>query len=98
MTILELKHDDNYKQYSATVRLSYDELRDLSHGMYHLYKDERNRLNVSYHETHKEIALVFDLVKNGHLDNWSIDMLNELQKAIDKSRELLKNSSGKEAD
>ncbi len=98
MTILELEHKTDQKIFSATVRLNYDEIRDLSHGMYHLCEDERNKMNTSYHETHKEIALLFDLVKNGHLDSWSISMLNDLQKAIDKSRELLKNSSGKEAD
>lgn len=98
MTILELEHDNKYKQYSAVVKLSYDEVRDFSHGMYQLCKDERNKGNISYHETHKEIALLFDLVKNGHLDSWSISMLNDLQKAIDDSKELLENSSGVEAD
>jgi hypothetical protein len=98
MTILELTHDNKYKQYNAVVKLSYDEIRDLSHGMYQLCKDERNKLNVSYHETHKEIALLFDLVKNGHLDSWSVSMLNDLQKAIDEYRERIKNSSGVEAE
>lgn len=98
MTILELEHDNKYKQYSAVVKLSYDEIRDLSHSMYQLCKDERNKMNVSYHETHKEIALLFDLVKNGHLDSWSISMLNDLQKAIDDSRAALENSSGVEAE
>ena len=47
MTILELTHDNKYKQYNAVVKLSYDEIRDLSHGMYQLCKDERNKLNIS---------------------------------------------------
>lgn len=98
MTILELIHDNKYKQYNAVVRLSYDEIRDLSHGMYHLCEDEKNKMRTSYHEIHKEIALLFDLVKNGHLDSWSISMLNDLQKAIDESREASEKSSGVEAE
>ena len=85
MTIIEIERKPDHKIFTATVKLNYDELRDLDHGMYQLCKDEKNKKNTSYHETHKEIALLFDVVKHGHLDSCSIDMLNDLQKAIDES-------------
>lgn len=86
MTIIEIERKPEYKTFNAIVKLNYDEIRDLDHGMYQLCKNEENKKNTSYHETHKEIALLFDLVKNGHLDDWSIAMLNDLQEVIKESR------------
>lgn len=82
MTLIELEHDSKYKQYSATVKLSYEEIASLYQGIYRLCKDEENKTKTAYHETHKEIALLFELIKHGHLDGWSISKLNNLQQAI----------------
>lgn len=87
MTIIEIEHNSKTKTFSATIKLNYDKIRDLSHGMYYLCKDEKNNDNVSYQETHKEIALLFDLVKHGRLDKCSVEMLEKLQNAIETARE-----------
>ena len=87
MTIIEIEHKRDTKTFSATIKLNYDEIRDLSHGMYELCKDDKNKHNISYHETHKEIALLFDLVKHGRLDKCSVEMLDHLQNAIEIARE-----------
>lgn len=87
MTIIEIEHNNKTKTFSATIKLNYDEIRDLSHGMYYLCEDDKSKYNVSYQETHKEIALLFDLVKNGRLDERSVEMLKRLQDAIEIAKE-----------
>lgn len=87
MTILEMNRDSDRNIFNATIKLNYDEIRDISHALYHLCEDEKNKKRTSYHEIHRDIAWLFDLVKNGCLDRCSVDMLNDLQNAIKESKE-----------
>lgn len=87
MTIREINRDSDREIFNATIKLNYDEIRDISHALYHLCNDEENKKRTSYHEIHRDIAWLFGLVKHGCLNRCSVDMLNGLQNAIEESRE-----------
>lgn len=87
MTILEIQHNIDRNIFNATIKLDYGEIRDISHALYYLCEDEKNKKRTSYHEIHMEIAALFGLVKNGRLCGCAIDMLNSLQDAIEQSKE-----------
>lgn len=87
MTILEIQHNIDRKIFNATIKLDYDEIRDISHALYYLCEDEKNKKRTSYHEIHMEIAALFGLVKHGRLTGCALDLLNSLQNAIEQSKE-----------
>lgn len=65
MQIREINHHPEMGIKSATVELTYDEIRDI-----------KNALNGSkYEDTNVKWFYLFEIVKNGCLDRWAIDYL-----------------------
>lgn len=65
MQIREINHHPEMGIKSATVELTYDEIRDI-----------KNALNGSqYEDTNVKWFYLFEIVKNGCLDKWAIDHL-----------------------
>ena len=62
MQIREINHHPEMGIKSATVELTYDEIRDI-----------KNALNGSqYEDTNVKWFYLFEIVKNGCLDRWAI--------------------------
>ena len=65
MQIREINHHPEMGIKSATVELTYDEIRDI-----------KNALSGSkYEDTNVKWFYLFEIVKNGCLDRWAIDYL-----------------------
>lgn len=73
MQIREIIHDPKYNVKCATVTLDYDELRDLSNVLCDIEKDESWTKRPSYWKVRRNIYWLFDLVKNGCVDDWSVE-------------------------
>lgn len=87
MNIIELKHYPERSIKSAIVRLDYDEIRDIVNILYHACKDEKNKDRTSYHQIHRDMFLLFELVKNSCIDSFTVEQLGKLQDAIKESKE-----------
>lgn len=72
MTIKEIIHNPERGIKYATVTLNYDELRDLSNVLCDIEKDENWIKRPSYWKVRRNIHWLFDLVKNGCVDDWSV--------------------------
>lgn len=73
MLIREINHYPEMKTKSATVELTYDELRDISNALY-----ECSKTHDKYHQTRTKMFILFEIVKNGSLDCWAIEKLYEM--------------------
>lgn len=72
MTIEKIEHNPGASK--ATVTLNYKDIRDINNA---LCKDE----NIS--ELHRYFFLLFEIVKNGCIDRFTIEHLSELLKMED---------------
>lgn len=73
MQIKEIVHDPKYNNKYATITLDYDELRDLSNVLCDIEKDECWAKRPHYWKIRRNIHWLFDVVKNGCVDDWSIE-------------------------
>ena len=82
MIIKELNHKPEIKIKDCIVALSYDEVRDVANGFYQLCKmlenadgltdcDKRELEN--YKKVKNSFAILFDLVKHGQVQQFTID-------------------------
>lgn len=70
MTILDIQH---YPSNEATIKLTYKELLDLCNIL------NKHAFNS---ELHQNFFLIFELVKNGNIDGFTIAELHKIAKDI----------------
>lgn len=82
MIIKELNHKPELKIKDCIVELSYEEVRDIANGFYMLTRmleEDIKKFEVSatelafFHERKKSFAILFDLVKHGQVQQFTID-------------------------
>lgn len=82
MVIKELNHKPELKIKDCIVALSYEEVRDIANGFYLLtsmLEDDIKKFEVSatelasFYERKKSFAILFDLVKHGQVEQFTID-------------------------
>lgn len=82
MVIKELNHKPELKIKDCIVELSYEEVRDIANGFYMLTRmleDDIKKFEVSatelasFYERKKSFAVLFDLVKHGQVQQFTID-------------------------
>lgn len=78
MEIKEIVHNPKYNVKCATVTLDYDELRDLSNALCDIGENESWTKRPSYWKIRRNIYWLFDLVKNGCVDEFSVEQSYEL--------------------
>ena len=82
MIIKELNHKPELNIKDCVVELSYEEVRDIANGFYILagmsedilkkYQVSATEL-ASFYERKKSFAILFDLVKHGQVEQFTID-------------------------
>ena len=77
--------EDNIK--GATIFLGYEELCQLNNVLYFCSKIEKRGNTKEFYKIRRDIYYLFQLVKNGCLDSYTIETLKEIQKEIDKEVE-----------
>ena len=71
--------DINHSTGSATIKLNYEELRDLSNLL--------RRSEVSTKTLNRDFFLLFDIVKNGCIDRFTMARLKNLQDDINSEKD-----------
>lgn len=91
MIIKELNHKPELKIKDCIVELSYEEVRDIANGFYMLVgmlEDDLKKYQVSatelasFIERKKSFAILFDLVKHGQVQQFTIDNCASPIKAV----------------
>lgn len=77
MTIYNITHNPKYGVKEATVTLRYEEVRDIANMLYEATKDGATRSEK--HILHRDFFLLFELVKNGCIDGFTVETLNKIQ-------------------
>lgn len=85
MTIHNITHNPKYGIKTATVTLEYNEIRDIANVLYQDTKDEETRSEK--HILHRDFFLLFELVKNGCIDGFTVETLNKIQEQAKGSEE-----------
>jgi hypothetical protein len=78
MTIHSITHNPEYGIKKATVTLQYEEIRDIANMLYEHTQDEQTR--PEKHILHRDFFLLFELVKNGCIDGFTVEHLSVTQK------------------
>lgn len=65
MKIDELNSKPNQK--SITVTMSYDEVRDISNGLYYLVSDKNPDDRSKYQSIYTDCKILFDMIKHGNV-------------------------------
>lgn len=82
MVIKELNHKPELKIKDCIVELSYEEVRDIANGFYlltRMLEEDIKKFEVSatelasFYERKKSFAILFDLVKHGQVEQFTID-------------------------
>lgn len=77
MTIHEINHKPNIAVKNATVTLHYEEIRDISNLLCEI--DKIRPLNKTEAKLHRDMFFLFEMVKNGCIDSFTVEHLGELQ-------------------
>jgi hypothetical protein len=77
MTIHNITHNPQYHIKKATITLSYEEIRDIANMLYEATKNENTCSE--QHILNRDFFLLFELVKNGCIDSFTVEHLNEIQ-------------------
>ena len=81
MTIHEINHKPNFAIKNATVTLNYEEIRDISNLLCDI--DKIRPLSNTEAKLHRDMFFLFDVVKNGCIDNFTVEHLGELQRKME---------------
>lgn len=79
MTIENIKPQTGFKY--ATVTLNYEEIRDIANLLYEVNKIMP--LSKTEAKLHRDMFFLFEVVKNGCIDNFTIKHLGELQDKLE---------------
>ena len=74
MNIRELT--SNKLDKSATISLTYEEIRDVASALYHL-TDNNDEMMAKYGHVVRQFDVLFDLVKNGNIDIRTVENFKE---------------------
>lgn len=88
--MIVLKIDRTNMVETAVVEFSKKDLWLLQHLLYNYSQSEGT--SSEFEELHREIGHLYSYIKNGVIDEWSIDMLNKIQSKIKDYREKEKNN------
>lgn len=77
MTIHNIEHNPTYKVKKATITLWYDEIKNIANLLSQATKEENTRSEM--HILNRDFFLLFELVKNGCIDGFTVRHLNEIQ-------------------
>lgn len=75
MTIESIKHRTDFN--NATVTLNYEEIRDISNLLCEI--DKIRPLSKTEAKLHRDTFFLFEVVRNGCIDSFTIEHLKELQ-------------------
>ena len=81
MTIHKIEHDMERNIRKATVTLNVEQLMYITNALNKYIKEEYNTENLL--ELHRDIYLLFEIVKNGCIDSVTVNHLHELQQKIE---------------
>lgn len=90
MQILEIESNRKYKLHSATIVLNYKELRYISNCLYEQSETEEYKDNSEFWEIYRNMSFLFDIVKNGAVDNWTFDSGAKMTRRIRDCEKALK--------
>ena len=79
MTIESMKPQTGFK--NATVTLNYEEIRDISNLLCDIEKIRL--LSKTEAKLHRDMFFLFDVVKNGCIDSFTVQRLGELQNKME---------------
>lgn len=88
MTIHNITHNPQYHIKKATITLSYEEIRDIANLLYEASKDENT--HSEQHILNRDFFLLFELVKNGCIDSFTVEHLNKIQEQSEKAEKAYK--------
>ena len=87
MTIKELTSRGEIGVNNATVSLSYEECRDLAHGLYEYISLARKNKDTKtlnrYKDIYKKVSKLFHLVKSGWLLDEDLNNINHVIRDIE---------------
>ena len=81
MTVHKIEHDLGRNIRKATVTLNVEQLMYITNALNKYIKEEYNTENLL--ELHRDMYLLFSLVKDGCIDSVTVNYLNELQQRIE---------------
>ena len=81
MTVHKIEHDLGRNIRKATVTLNVEQLMYITNALNKYIKEEHNTENLL--ELHRDMYLLFSLVKDGCIDSVTIEHLHELQNRIE---------------
>ena len=84
MTIHKIEHDMESKIRKATVTLNVEQIMYIANALNKYIKEEHNTENLL--ELHRDIYLLFEIVKNGCIDSVTVEYLQKCQKMIEENR------------
>lgn len=84
MEIIQINHKDNNS--NAIIKLNDKEIREILSGLLVLTKDTGHIKDKNFYELYRCLYLLYEVVKNGDIDNCTMTVLNNIQnKIIEKS-------------
>ena len=81
MTVYRIEHDWERNIRKATVTLNVEQLMYITNALNKYTKEEHNSENLL--ELHRDMYLLFSLVKDGCIDSVTVEHLHELQNRIE---------------
>lgn len=81
MTIRKIEHDLQGNNRRATITLDVEQIMYISNALCSAVKDEN--ASESLIELHRDMFLLFEIVKNGCIDSFTVEHLAKLQQRIE---------------
>lgn len=81
MTVHRIEHNMENNRRKATITLNVEQLMYITNALNKYIKEEYNTENLL--ELHRDMYLLFSLVKDGCIDSFTIEHLHELQQKIE---------------
>lgn len=81
MTIHKIEHDLKSNRRNATVSLNVEQIMYIANALNKYIKDER--LSETLLELHRDFFLLFEVVKNGCIDSFTVEHLGKCQQMIE---------------
>ena len=81
MTIHKIEHDMECNRRKATITLSVEQVMHISNALYGYMKEEHP--TEALLELKRDFFLLFELVKNGCIDSFTVEQLCKYQQKIE---------------
>ena len=84
MQIININADSKSKNFDATVKLNYNELRDLANILCEIERVGDWADKETYWKLRRDLHLLFDLVGNSSIDDWIFEVGYEMTQKMKK--------------